>query len=65
MVERVAQHRHCKECDKAIPYKDEFCDDKCETAWKTRLRTKKRQLTYFYMLLVAIMVITIYLGFMG
>ena len=65
MVERVAQHRHCKQCDKAISYNNEFCDDKCEAAWKTKMQTKKRQLMYFYMILVAIMVITIVLGFMG
>lgn len=65
MVERVPQHRHCKECDRAVPSKDEFCDEKCEAAWKGKMKAKKRQLMYFYMLLVAIMIITIVLGFMG
>lgn len=65
MVEKLAQHRHCKNCDKAIPYKDEFCDDKCETTWKTKMATKKRQLLYFYFAMVIIMILVIALGFLG
>ena len=64
MVERVGQHRHCKNCDKAIPYKDEYCDEKCETEWKKQMRTKKNQLTYFYVLMVVIMIIAITLTFL-
>ena len=65
MVERIAQHRHCKECDKAIPYKDKYCDDQCEAASKQRLQSKKRQLVYFYIAMVAILVLAIVLGLMG
>ena len=65
MVEKLAQHRHCKSCDKAIPYKDEFCDDKCEATWKTKMATKRRQLLYFYAAMVIIMVLAIVLGVMG
>jgi predicted nucleic acid-binding Zn ribbon protein len=65
MVEKIAQHRHCKECDKAIPYKDKYCDEKCETASKQRLQAKKRQLVYFYIAMVAILVLAIVLGLMG
>ena len=65
MVERIAQHRHCKECDKAIPYKDKFCDEKCEKEWKQRMQTKRRQLMYFYMAMVAILIIAVILGIMG
>jgi predicted nucleic acid-binding Zn ribbon protein len=65
MVERIAQHRHCKECDKAIPYKDKYCDETCEAAWKKKMGTKKRQLTYFYLAMVAILVMAIVLGLVG
>jgi predicted nucleic acid-binding Zn ribbon protein len=51
MVERIAQHRHCKECDKAIPYKDKYCDETCEAAWKKKM--------------VAILVMAIVLGLVG
>ncbi len=65
MVERVAQHRHCQNCDKAIPYKDRFCDEKCETEHQTKVQAKKRQLIYFYGLMVAIFILAMVLVFMG
>jgi len=65
LVERIAQHRHCKKCDKAIPYKDEFCDDKCESEWKGEMQSKKRQLIWFYGLMVIIMILAIGLMFLG
>ncbi len=64
MVERLAQHRHCRNCDKAIPYKDEFCDEKCESDWKTNMKKKKNQLTYFYVIMVVIMILAISLTMM-
>jgi predicted nucleic acid-binding Zn ribbon protein len=65
VVERVGQHRHCRECDKAVSYKDEFCDETCQTAWKVKMAKKKKQLLYFYAIMVVIMVIAITLTFMG
>ncbi len=65
MVERVGQHRHCQNCDKAIPYKDKFCDEKCEGEFKDRMRTKKRQLMYWYALMLVIFIGAMLLVFMG
>ena len=65
MVEKVAQHRHCKQCEKAIPYKDEFCDEKCSSDHKGSVQKKKRQLMYFYIVMVVIMIMAISLSFMG
>ncbi len=65
MVEKVGQHRHCKQCDKAIPYKNEFCDESCESDWKNTMSKKKRQLTYFYIAMVIIMVLAIVLTMSG
>lgn len=65
MVEKVGQHRHCKQCDRAIPYKSEFCDENCESAWKGVMGKKKRQLTYFYIIMVMIMILAIALSFGG
>jgi len=59
MVERVPQHRHCQNCDRAVPYKDKFCDENCESEYKGKLKMKKRQLVYFYVLMVAVFVISI------
>lgn len=64
-MERVGQHRHCENCDKAIPYKDKFCDEKCESEFKGRMQAKKRQLMYFYGLMVAVFIMAMVLVFMG
>jgi len=64
LVERIAQHRHCQNCDKAIPYKDKFCDEKCETEQKTKLQSKKRQLLYFYGMMVAVFILAMALVFL-
>ncbi len=65
MVERVPQHRHCINCDRAIPYKDKFCDETCEKEHKGKLQTKKRQLVYFYVAMAALFVMAIAVVFMG
>jgi predicted nucleic acid-binding Zn ribbon protein len=64
MVERVPQHRHCQNCDRAVPYKDKFCDEKCENEYKSKLRMKKRQLIYFYLAMVAVFVVSIAMIFL-
>jgi predicted nucleic acid-binding Zn ribbon protein len=64
LVERVPQHRHCANCDRAIPYKDKFCNDDCETQYKNKMQGKKRQLVYFYIAMVAVFVISISLIFL-
>lgn len=59
MVERIVQHRHCKECGKVVVREEEFCDDDCETTYKTRLRRKARQLLWIYVgSIVAIVLLT-------
>ncbi|HEX7392016.1 MAG TPA: DUF2116 family Zn-ribbon domain-containing protein [Thermoplasmata archaeon] len=65
MVERVPQHRHCQNCDKAITYKDKFCDEKCEAEHKGKVQGKKRQLTYFYIVMVMIFIMSLALVFLG
>lgn len=64
MVDRIAQHRHCKNCDKAVPYKDQFCDEACESQFKGKLQGKKRQLVYFYIAMVVVFMFSIALVFM-
>jgi predicted nucleic acid-binding Zn ribbon protein len=64
MVDRLPQHRHCINCDKAIPYKDKFCDEACEKEHKGKLQAKKRQLVYFYLAMAALFVMAIVLVFL-
>ncbi len=65
MVERVAQHKHCRSCERAVPIKQDFCDEECETEWKGKMGSKKRQLTFFYIIMVIIMILAISLTFLG
>ncbi|MBU1157813.1 MAG: DUF2116 family Zn-ribbon domain-containing protein [Candidatus Thermoplasmatota archaeon] len=65
MVERIGQHKHCRNCEKAIPYKDLYCNDGCETEWKTKMSKKKNQLMYFYIVMVIIMIFAVTLMFLG
>lgn len=65
MVDRIPQHRHCENCDKAIQYKDRFCDEKCEQEHKAKMKDKKRQLTFFYIAMVAIFIIAMIMLFLG
>lgn len=45
--------------------KQDFCDEKCESEWKGKMSSKKRQLTFFYIIMVIIMIFAISLTFMG
>jgi len=53
MVEKVAQHRHCRACRKAVPPDEEFCDDACEKQYKADL--KKKRNNYIILLLLAML----------
>jgi len=63
MVDRIAQHRHCKNCEKAIPYGEKYCDEKCEKEHKSEIQTKKKQLMYFYGLMVVMFIAAMMLVF--
>jgi len=65
MVERIPQHRHCRNCEKAIPADREFCNDACETEHKSALKSKKRQLQFFYVIMLLIFVFAMILSFSG
>jgi len=59
MVERIAQHRHCQHCDKAIPFENQYCDENCENSHKEVVKSKKRQLLVFYVLMVVVFVFAV------
>lgn len=62
MVERIPQHRHCQNCDKAISVDKKYCDENCETSHMAALRAKKRQLMMFYVLMIIVFVVAIMLS---
>jgi len=57
MVERVAQHKHCRTCRKAVPPDKDFCDEMCEQQLKAEL--KKKRNNYIILLLIAMLVMFI------
>ncbi|HDP97289.1 MAG TPA: DUF2116 family Zn-ribbon domain-containing protein [Euryarchaeota archaeon] len=65
MVERIPQHRHCRNCEKAIPADREFCNDACETEHESALKSKKRQLQFFYVIMGLIFVFALILSSSG
>lgn len=59
MVERVAQHRHCRHCDRAIPIEQEYCSEACEREHETLLKSKRRQLLVLYAAAVLLVILVV------
>ena len=58
-VEKIPQHRHCKECGKAFVGTGLYCSEKCDEGRTNELRKKKNTLLLiwgaaFLMMVVAI-----------
>lgn len=64
-VPKVANHAHCVQCNKAIPYGEETCSEECaqEVAGQEKKRKRMMYITYgllalgFLMLVVGPMVL--------
>lgn len=67
MVEKLVQHKHCRECGRAIPSKELYCSEECESSHKTTLRKKKNQLLLLYVVSVVILLMVLLLswGWLG
>lgn len=64
MVERIVQHRHCRECGGTVPPREEFCDEACRGVFVARMTRKRRQLLTLYGFGVAVLVLALlYLRF--
>lgn len=44
----LLNHRHCKNCDRAVPYGEELCSDECRTAWTAFQKKRSRNVLFFY-----------------
>ena len=62
MAERLLQHKHCRNCGKAIPADDTFCSDTCNVEHRELMRKKKNQLLIMMFIAMAIMVFTMFSG---
>jgi predicted nucleic acid-binding Zn ribbon protein len=65
MVERIPQHKHCRNCDKAVPADKQYCDDECEQHHKANIKAKKKQLQIFYVVMIVIFIFALLLSFGG
>ncbi len=63
MVERIPQHKHCRNCDKAVPADREYCDEECEQHHKASVKAKKKQLQIFYVIMIVIFIFALLLSF--
>lgn len=61
MATKVAQHRHCAVCGKAIPESEEVCSEACREDRDARQR-KQRLLTYVMYGIMAATVLLILVG---
>ncbi|MBI5000416.1 MAG: DUF2116 family Zn-ribbon domain-containing protein [Euryarchaeota archaeon] len=62
MTEKLLQHRHCRQCGRAISADDKYCDDKCKDSYNKDQRGKLTQ--YIILLIVGgvIIALTIFMG---
>ncbi len=63
LAERVAPHRHCRQCGKPVALEATFCSDECNNSFKNGLRRKKRQLYLYYIMVIALLFLALaYVG---
>jgi predicted nucleic acid-binding Zn ribbon protein len=53
----LLNHRHCKNCDRAVPYDEELCSDECRAAWAALQKKRSRNVLLFYLALAFMIVI--------
>ncbi len=63
MAQKLLQHKHCINCGKAIPLKEEYCSEACTTEHRELIRRKRRQLLILWVGAVSIIVLVFVFGF--
>jgi predicted nucleic acid-binding Zn ribbon protein len=62
MGEKLLQHRHCRNCGKAVNVDDDYCNDKCKEEHHVMLKKKRNQLYLMMVLAVGLMAVTVLVG---
>lgn len=62
MAEKLLQHKHCRNCGKAVPADDTFCDAACKGQHTEMMRKKKNQMLFMMFIAVAMMVFALLSG---
>jgi predicted nucleic acid-binding Zn ribbon protein len=65
MVEKLLQHKHCRICEKAIPFEEEFCSEECKTKWNIILKRRKWTMYFFYGIVILFIVLLLLSGLRG
>jgi predicted nucleic acid-binding Zn ribbon protein len=65
MSDKIAQHRHCRQCGKAFVGQDSFCSEECTAASKGTMQKKKRQLTLLYFVTFIVLILALYVAMQG
>ncbi|MBA3045613.1 MAG: DUF2116 family Zn-ribbon domain-containing protein [Candidatus Thermoplasmatota archaeon] len=62
MSEKLLQHKHCRNCEKAIPLKEDYCGDECKIQHQNMLRKKRNQLYILMAIAMGLMLVTLMVG---
>lgn len=57
----LLNHRHCKNCDRAMPYgEEELCSDACRETWQLTQKKRSRSVLFFYVASAALLILLLY-----
>ncbi len=59
--DKIAQHKHCRECGKAFVGDGKFCSDECGGSNKAVMQKKKKQLMLLYVASFIVLIIAVIL----
>jgi predicted nucleic acid-binding Zn ribbon protein len=57
MTDILPDHTHCIMCDEPIPVGEEFCSDKCNEEYRSKVKKEARRMNYFYIGAIAIVLL--------
>ncbi len=61
-LNKVAPHRHCIVCGKTVGEEETFCDEVCESKYKSAQRRQMLFFAVFVILLILIIVLPVLVG---
>lgn len=47
-MNELLNHRHCKHCERAVLFSEEYCSDECRASWATFQKKRSRTMLFFY-----------------
>ncbi len=62
MGDKLLQHKHCRNCGKAVNIDKDYCNDRCKDQHHDMLKKKRNQLYILMALAMGLMFVTLLLG---